>query len=309
MQKTRIKRLFILFLLCLGCAVFFFKQHLFAEDKIVAIVNKEIITEKDLNDFLNFMRMQLSSEVQGRQLEERIQSMKVDLLQRLIEDRLILQEAKKADFIRIDENKLKIRINEIKKRYPSDLEFHAELQRQGLTQADIENKLKEQTLMYAIINYKIKSKISVSPSEITDFYEKNKSQFETPQMRDISVVQTQDKEIAYLFSRKIRSGIDFNVAAKEYSLMADSLSVSNNGQLSKNIEEAVFNLNLGGVSEPVKIGDNYFILQVVRIIPSGQQSLAEVKDKISAFLADRKMQEDLAKWLDGLKKHSYIKIF
>jgi parvulin-like peptidyl-prolyl isomerase len=284
------------------------KDCLSVEDEIIAIVNKDIITQKDLNDFLNFMRMQLSSELQGRQLEERIQAMKVDLLQRLIEDKLILQEGKKADFIKIDENKLKVRVNEIKKRYPSESEFKEELKRQGLTQSDIENKLREQALMYAIINYKVKSKISVSPSEVTHFYEQNKEQFITPEVRDISVVQTQDKEIAYLFAKKVKGGTDFKTASKEYSLTVDSLSVANNGQLAKNIEEIVFSLGLSGISEPIKMGDNYFVLEVNRISPSSQQSLAEVKDKIAAFLFEKKLQENLARWLDELKKHSYIKI-
>ncbi|MDO8488897.1 MAG: SurA N-terminal domain-containing protein, partial [Candidatus Omnitrophota bacterium] len=67
---------------------------LWALDKVVAIVNNEIITQKDLNDFLNFMRLQYSRQLKGKALEEKIGTMKQDLLQRLIEDRLMLAQAK-----------------------------------------------------------------------------------------------------------------------------------------------------------------------------------------------------------------------
>jgi len=48
--------------------LFLFSGICFAQDKIVAVVNDEIITQKDLNDFVNFMRMQLSIELTGEQL-------------------------------------------------------------------------------------------------------------------------------------------------------------------------------------------------------------------------------------------------
>jgi hypothetical protein len=49
---------------------------LYAQDKIVAIVNKDIITQKDLTDFINFARMQMLTEYKGEQLEAKIQAMK-----------------------------------------------------------------------------------------------------------------------------------------------------------------------------------------------------------------------------------------
>jgi len=53
-----------------------------------------VITQKDLADFLNFIRLQYSQQLKGKALAEKVDSMKKDLLQRLIEDRLILQQAK-----------------------------------------------------------------------------------------------------------------------------------------------------------------------------------------------------------------------
>ena len=83
-----------------ACSLFFVYLLLtmpcLAKDKIVAVVNKEVITQKDLTDFMNFMRLQLSREFSGEVLEKKLSSLETDLLDRLIEDRLVLQEAKRT---------------------------------------------------------------------------------------------------------------------------------------------------------------------------------------------------------------------
>jgi len=49
---------FWLFICVFAFCFFTFALTCFAQDKIIAIVNKDIITQKDLNDFINFMRVQ-----------------------------------------------------------------------------------------------------------------------------------------------------------------------------------------------------------------------------------------------------------
>ena len=53
---------------------------LYAQDKIIAVVNNDVITHKDLDDFADFLRMQLSREYKGSALEIKIESIKKDLL-------------------------------------------------------------------------------------------------------------------------------------------------------------------------------------------------------------------------------------
>ena len=64
-------RMFILGLVCFLSL----SSTLFAQDKILAVVNNEIITQRDLDGFVSFMRMQLSSEYKGQALEDKLNSM------------------------------------------------------------------------------------------------------------------------------------------------------------------------------------------------------------------------------------------
>ena len=278
-----------------------------AEDKIIAIVNKDIITQKDLNDFINFMRVQLMTEYKAEQLENKIQSIKSDLLQRLIEDRLILQEAKKED-IKVDETRVKGRINELKERYPSDTEFQESLKQQGLVQADLELKTREQLLMYSIVDIKIKSKIVVNPKEVTDFYEKNKQNFIIPEQREFELISVNEQELAQEISHKLKTGEPFADLAKKYSLSVNNFTGRKGGEFKKEIEDVVFNLKEAEISQPLKIEDQFYIFKLNNIIPYKQKNLTEVQDQIQALLFNEKMEEGLARWLDELKKKSYIKI-
>lgn len=279
----------------------------FAQDKIVAIVNKDVITQKDLNDFINFTRMQLASEFKPREAEERIQSIRPELLTKLIEDRLILQEAKRNN-IKVDEVRIRARIEELKERYGSNTDFEVALRGQGLVQADIESRIREQMLMYNIIEFKVRSKIRVSPREVTAFYQENAAEFKAEAELQIESISTANSQIAdeIFNSRKESKGLEALVAN---GLVEINKMAVNKGQLRRDIDDTVFKLNTGEMSKPIKINHKYYIFRLIDIIPARQLSLSEVRNGIYNLLFDKKMQEELTRWLDGLKKKSYIKIF
>ncbi|MDD5128589.1 MAG: peptidyl-prolyl cis-trans isomerase [Candidatus Omnitrophica bacterium] len=279
----------------------------YAQDKIVAVVNNEIITQKDLNDFLNFIRMQYSRELSGKELEEKVGSVKQDLLQRLIEDRIMLQQAK-AEKMTIEPARIKAKVNEIKRRYALESDFERDLARQGLVQADLENKIREQMLTYNIVEQKVRSKVVIRPDEVTDFYNKNKSKFIKPEERFLTVIVSQDESTAKTLSYSLRLGEKIESLATRYTFTADTLSVSQGQSLRNEIEGTVFKLGLSEISDPVKIDGQYYIFILDEILPIRQMDLAESQEKVQAYLFDKKLQEKLANWLDEIKKQSYIKI-
>lgn len=296
-------------ILFLGFAFLFWVNIANAQDKIVATVNNAVVTQKELDDFLVFMRLQLSSEKQRspEELEKEIQSIKEDLLEKLIEDKLILQEANKNG-VKIEEGLIKARMSQIKKRYKNDEEFQKSLAIQGLTEADIAAKIRDQAAMYNIIEQKVKSQITISPSEVTDFYSANIENFRFPEKRRLKFIKTTDKNIAQEIESRVKKNGDLGLAAKEGSLQINTLSVSSKEELKPQLKEVVFNLNKGEISDVILIDDYYYIFELQEIIPSRQQNLSEVQDSIHKFLFEKKMQEKLTSWLEELKKNSYINI-
>lgn len=294
----------ILLLILVFCSFLIIAE---AQDKIVAIVNQDVITSKDFTDFLNFMRLQLSQQYKGKELDEKMAGVKVDLMNRLIEDRLILQEAKKSNIV-IDEARIKSRINEAKKDYPTDTQFQAELVKQGLTQADIEKKIKEQFLMFNIVDKEVRSKILIKPEEITDFYEKNKKNFSSGEGRELEAISLENDDLARTVAYSLKSGAKLVDLAARYPLTINQLNVSQGDELRKEMEGVVTKLGINEVSEPVKIDEKFYIFRLINITPSKELTLEQVQDRIKNVLLEKKMQEGLTRWLDGLKKDSYIKI-
>jgi parvulin-like peptidyl-prolyl isomerase len=277
-----------------------------AQDKIVAVVNNEIITQSDLDNFINFTRIQMADRLSGKQLEEKITGMKADLLQRLIEDKVILQEARKNN-VKADESRVNARITEIKRRYPSERQFQSALAEDGMVEANLVSKIRDQMLMYNIIDSKVRAKIVVNPAEITEFYNRNIALFKTQEERQFQSLAFESQDMAKTVYKQLKDGMDINEAAKQHSLTLNSLS-AHRTELKKEIEDVLFILKIGEISRPVENQGKFYILKLNTIIPMRQQTLAEAREEINNGLLERKMQESLAKWVEGLKKNAYIKV-
>jgi len=304
MKRTAKQIIFLIFL----CSLFSVLCSLsYAEDKIAAVVNGEIITQKDLNDFLNFTRMQYSRGNQGKEEGGLPNLSKEELLQRLIEDRLILQEAKKEK-VSPEEARVKSKLDEIKRHYPTESEFAEDLAKQGLVRADLENKIRDQLMTMSIIDQKVRSKVRVYPVEVTSFYEGNKKLFIKPRELQLLVFTFKNEDLARAFSYQLRIGKKPEDLATRYSFTFNNLNVSEGDDLRPEIKEAVFKLGFGEISNAVKVDNQYYIFKLVNIIDSRQLTLNQAQEKIQAYLFDKKMQESLLEWLNGLRKQAYIKL-
>ncbi|MFH1199294.1 MAG: peptidyl-prolyl cis-trans isomerase [Candidatus Omnitrophota bacterium] len=259
-----------------------------------------------MNDFINFTRVQLSADYSGKELETKIQEMRLNLLDRLIEDKLILQEAK-AEKLEIDKSRIQSRKNEIRKKYPSEADFQKTLSQQGLTEADLEKKMTEQLLMYYIIEFKVRSKIKVTPTEVTAFYEGNKSQFKSPEEKEFESVVAPDQITANAVASSLKSGTSVTDAAKKYELTVNRLTFTKGGEFRQDVEEVLSALEAKEVSQPIKIDNSYYVFKLFLTVPASQQTLAQAQDTIYKYLFEMKMQESLGKWIDDIKKKSYIK--
>jgi len=309
-EKRKIKAQnlkFLIFSLSFTLFVLHFAFPCLAQDKIIAVVNNEIITKKDLSDFLNFMRIQLARQYEGKELEKQVAAAKPDLVNKLIEDRLILQEAKTSG-LKVDESRVKGKISEIKKHYGTDIEFQKDIARQGLVQADLENKFREQFLMYTIVEIKVRSRAVVRPEEVTAYYNGHPEDIMTPEVRMVTVVSLENQDQAETFSYSLKAGLKLDDLITRYPVTVNKLEAKKGESLKKDIENIVFKLSVGEVSEPLKLDEQYYVFRLDDLREPRRPTLTEAQDKIQAFLVDLKMEKELGKWLDELKKKSYIKI-
>jgi len=90
------------------------------QDAIIARVNNELITLKDLKDYINAIYTRLTSEgIPETEIKKLIAELQETGLSKLIEDKLILSEANNIG-IEINEKPVNARIDALKKQYPSN---------------------------------------------------------------------------------------------------------------------------------------------------------------------------------------------
>lgn len=316
------RKIALLLAMLIGCQLSVFSCRIFAAPKIVAVVNSDAITERDVDDAFRIFRVQLSRQYQGKELEDKISEMKRDLLERIIEGRLMFQEGIKllndarnnkdsyAIFrLEIKPDQVRAKIKEMKKSYASDVDFENDLKKEGLTQADVESKVREQIMTDNVIDYWVRGQVKIRPEEVTDFYNKNSKDFDTGEDRELMMVTLENEDLAKSLSYNLRTGQKIEDLATRYPFNVNTLTANKNkGELRKDIEDVVFKLGLNEVSNPVMIEGKYYVFVLQNIVPSRKLTLSDVQVKVYNYLYRIRMQEEMVKWLDELKKKAYIKI-
>lgn len=284
-------------------------------DAIVAIVNDDVITLKDLRQYIASIASQLR--VENKSPEE-IQQVMAEYeqkgLDKLIEDKLILAAANDKG-IQVRDDLIDKRIKEIRGRYASDDDFVKALSSEGMTISDLQQKLTDQMKVKYEVDMEVRDKIFINPQDVTEYYNKHQSKFTRKPMVNLQSIfisfDKYSKQEARSRAAEARSrmlaGEDYNTIFQKYS---DSSSVGEveQGQMVDAVENVVFNLKLEEVSDPVEVENGIYVFKAIGISPGKVQSLAEVKDQINDKLMDDQFQEKFKDWIDKLREKAYVEI-
>ena len=284
------------------------------EDAIIAVVNDELITLKDLKDYAQSTYVSLVAEgLSDIQIQEVMKDMEVSGINKLIENKLILS---KANIIGIDVREAIVdeRVDEVKETYGSEQNLIDALVKNGATITDLRNKIRNQLKTQFIIDHEVRSKIYVNPQEVTHYYDQNQSQFSREDrinLESIFIAYSADKKAALIKTveafKDVVAKKDFNDCIKQYSDMP-SVGIIERGQLLPVIEETVFNLKMNEISHLVEVESGIYIFKLIGQDPSQVAALEDVKDSIYNLLYQKKFKSEFTRWLESLKKDAYIEI-
>lgn len=282
----------------------FSRVSAFAEkiDKIIAIVNEDIITEDELNQFVKLTAPKEASMLSEADLAE----LKKMLLERMIEDRLILQKAKKEG-LKPNPKMIDDRISQIKEKAGSEKAFQDALRSEGLSLNELREKLENQYLIFTAIDLNVKNKIKISPKEVTDYFIENRDKFNEPEKALVDSIFVSDRETLDKVLKELKEGADFNKVSEKYSEKLNIKEVRRK-ELKKELEDFVFQLKPGSYSPPFSLDGGYYIFRVKKFIKPSSLTLDEVKDSVTTMLENEKMQAVFKEWVESLKDNAYISI-
>jgi len=283
-------------------------------DTIIAIVNSEAITLKDLRDYIGSIYRQLKVENKSAQeINEIMAAYEQKGVNQLIEDRLILAAANEKG-LEIRQEAVGKRLKEIKDRYSNEDAFIEALTAQGMTITDLKNKLISQMKAHYIVDIEVKQKIFVNPQEVTKYYEAHQDDFVRKTRYNLQSIyisfdkgKDEARKQAMEAHSRLVAGEDFEKLRQEYSELP-SVGAIEEGQMVPAVEKVVFGLKLDEVSAPVEVEAGVYVFKVTGISPGHKASLVEAKNDIYNKLYDETFQKKFKEWIDKLRQKAYVEV-
>ena len=281
-----------------------------------AVVNGHEIHRSEVE---KYYRSRLTAEAQTPSQEEGL-SLKLSILDELINNEILLERANKLNLIASDAE-VEDKFTESKSPYTED-EFQKKLRDAGLSVEDLKSDLRRQLSIQKLLNREIVAKISITDQDVADFYQKNRTQFNVPEpqyhIAEIVVTPRPDptvhnrkndkaaneldaeRKVASI-EQKLNAGADFGQLAMDYSEDPSSSTGGDlgfHGESSFNqsdpaLKKAVLSLRPGEVSRPIAVhGGGYVILKLVAKEAAGQRELSDpqVQQSIRDTLRNREEQ-------------------
>jgi peptidyl-prolyl cis-trans isomerase SurA len=295
-------------------------------DRIVAVVNDEIITLYDLNETLkpyeaNIQALGYSPE----KARETLFKLRADLLNKLVDQKIADQQIKKNN-LTISMQEIDNTIERIKEsRSYTDEDLRAGLAEQGLTIEEYRENLKKQLLRGKLVNREVKSKIVITSEEIEKYYNEHREKYagETKYhlwnifIQFSSTTDESQKQIAFdkmeTVLSQLKQGRSFESFADETTDSPESPEGTDLGlyrldELSPQLRDVVKDMKEGEYSSILETDRGYQIIYVQKMLVTDSKSLSDVAAEIEDVLYNEAIDNRYNTWLSELRKRSHIKI-
>jgi parvulin-like peptidyl-prolyl isomerase len=212
------------------------------------------------------------------------------------------------------------KVEEARKRFPSNLVFEEALESQHISLKDLRVKFKEQLMSKKLIDQKVGSRVFITPNEVVEYYSNNPKEFSRPEEIRLSNILIKPKqnvrvektvELMNDISKRLKAGGNFAELAKVYSegpgaKEGGSMGFVKRGDLLPEIEKTVFSMNEGEVSGIIRTKLGYHLFRVDEKRAPENMSLSEARQSIEQAIWMKKMKERSREWIEGLRKNAYI---
>jgi peptidyl-prolyl cis-trans isomerase SurA len=290
-------------------------------DRVVAVVNKEVITWSEL---YKMMEYESTEQMKALKEEERVRIFKENeaiFLEKLIDMKLQIQEAKRVG-LQVTPEEVTEAIQNIKQKYSlTDKALEESLKKEGLTFDEYKKRLSDQILVSHIVNREIRNKVIVSDEEVRKYIEANRERFSDSggfKLRQIFLKKPKDEaesktveDKGSLIIQRLKAGEDFSALAKEYSqdptsIMGGDLGYIEYNHMAKEFIDVLSTMNTGDFSKPFWTDKGLNIIKLDEIVNVKSQD--EIKQNVRKQLAEEKFMEKYKAWVKGLRERAHIEI-
>lgn len=281
------------------------------EERIVAVVNSDLIMLSELKRELAPERERLKKHYQGRELARRIKMAESMVLTTMIERKIQLQEAK-ARGVDVSDQEVKQTIKQMKQ--------------QGEKIDDIDpwtlKNVRDQLTLLRLVDREVRSGVMVVDSDMRRYYQEHRDRFALPEEYTLSqiLLERRSSDDAAASKAKageifamLKRGETFEDLALRYSeglnaSRGGALGLVRQGELLPAIERAIADLAPGGISDPIDAPEGIHIVRVDEKQPKQFRPYEAVKTEIQGLVFQQKSEDVFQAWLANLKNKSYIEV-
>ena len=287
-------------------------------DRIIAVVNNDAITLAELQESVVAYRNENPNARSGPSDE----ALRRDFLNRLIDNRLQLQEADREKIL-VEDAELNEEFLERIKHYgvKNEEEFEKLIKSQGVTLESLKKRLRDGLKVQKLIRRKVTLRVSVTEAEINQYLNENRAKLETDlsfHARHILITPEADTDAGWEGARikaemlraQLQDGADFTELARQYSRDATAkdggdLGTLKRGELAPDVEAELLALNSGQVSRPVKSPLGYHLF---RLESRDSLQAASIRQQIRDILFRQQYDSRLEAWLKEIKQRAIIEV-
>lgn len=300
--------------------------------EVLAEVNGRAITASEME---KFYQQQVLDEPQ-KPTGEQENMLRLNVLQGLIEREILLQRAEKLALLATDAEVVN-RFTEIKSPYTEE-EFSKQLQQRGVTTDELKDQIRREESVKKLINKEITSRISITDSEIQQFFAQNRASFNVPETRfhlaqilvtgspndsyrnlknDKAKNETEARAKIEMLASRVKNGDDFAQLAQSFS--EDPNSAPNGGDLGfvpvsaldktdAALKQAILGLEPGQTGKVIHSRQGYHLIKLISKEAAGQREISDpaVQQSIRSSLLGRKEQLLKAAYYEELRNQSKI---
>ena len=291
-------------------------------DRIVAVVNGDIITLYDLNRaFKPYEENIKALKYEPEKERQTLFQVRKDILSQLIDSQLADQKIKREQ-IEVSQKEIDTTIERMKEaRSFTDEQLREGLAAQGLTMEEYRKEIESQILRTKLVNREVKSKIVITKEDIKAYYDRHQEKYAGEKKYYLwnifikaSDYEKEDalKAIKSVESR-LKQGSAFETMVKELNAIASAVKGTDLGlyrhdELSKELRKVVDELKGGEFSEVLDTNFGYQMIYVQKIEDSPAKPLEAVESEIQQILYNEFVDNKYQEWLEDLRTRSHIQV-
>lgn len=276
----------------------------FALDKIVAVVNDDVVTKSELNHSLSLAKLQMAERSANAPSQKQV-------LDQLINKKLQLQIAKQVGIQFTDADIDKVVQNVAEKNNISVATLYSRINSEGMSTTDYRNELREQMTIQKLQQQEVGNRIMVTADEITNFSHVHAAQNNAPKeyhLEDflIALSDTPSSDETAAAEKRAQNMIEQLQLGHDTTKGAD-LGWRKLGEIPSIFTEQVVSMKEHEVAGPIRAPNGFHVIRLIAERSIGNATAeAPNRSQIEQLLMQRKFQEHVQNWLSKMRSQAFI---